>query len=385
MTLLDRPARVRAVFFLHAVTSGGLYPRLAAIQQSLGLDVETLGWVFAGLAIGTLLTFFFVSWLTETVGTRTILVVTLPLLPIGTALLAAMPSALTLFLAFIAYGVLYALPNAAMNVEADRVEAATDRRVMNSCHGVWSLGYLLTTLLATGAEALHLSPFAHLGLLALPLAPIALWITLGIDPAPARPHVAPVVRHLALPSIAVLLLVVFATGPNLLEGGLRNWSVIYMRESFGAPSWVDTLTLPAFLVAQALGRLNADGWVMRYGAVPVARVLNGIAFLGGLFVVLSPNVGVALAGFLLIGLGVCTTYPLTTSAAARLGDRPASQNVASLTFLNQLVQLAAPPALGAIAAHFGIRSVFTVALPMALLSVWLARVLRPSPPTPPRG
>jgi MFS family permease len=215
----------------------------------------------------------------------------------------------------------------------------------------------------------------HLTLLAVPVAPVALWIALGIEPAPPRPHVAQVVRRLALPTLPILLLVMFSVGPNILEGGLRNWSVIYMRESFAAPSWVDTLTLPVFLVAQAIGRLNADRWVMRFGVVPTARALNGLALVGAAAVVLAPDLYVALAGFLLIGVGVCTTYPLTTSAAARLGDRPSSQNVAALTFANQLFQFIAPPTLGWVAVSFGIRHAFTVALPLLTLSIALAWVL----------
>lgn len=372
---LSQTARIRAVFFLHAISSGGLYSRLPSIQRDLGLDFGTLGLVLSGLTAGSIFTFFFVSRLIEGFGPRWVLAATIPFMGLGTALIAAMPSGPALFAYLIVYGVLYSLPNAAMNIEADRIEAAAGRRVMNSCHGLWSIGYLLATLIGTLAVALQLSALWHFGLMAIPLLGIGLWVTLGIDPAPPRAHAATEVRRFALPTLAIVLLVAFAIGPNLLEGGLRNWSVIYMRDSFGAPGWVDTLTLPVFLIAQAAGRLRADGWVTRFGPVPTARVLTAIAAIGCVLVVLAPHLIVALLGFLLIGVGVCTTYPLTTSAATRLGDRPASQNVAALTLVNQLVQLGAPPLLGAIANYAGIRAVFTVALPFVLASIWLARSL----------
>ena len=372
---LSQTARIRAVFFLHAISSGGLYSRLPSIQRDLGLDFGTLGLVLSGLTAGSIFTFFFVSRLIEGFGPRWVLAATIPFMGLGTALIAAMPSGPALFAYLIVYGVLYSLPNAAMNIEADRIEAAAGRRVMNSCHGLWSIGYLLATLIGTLAVALQLSALWHFGLMAIPLLGIGLWVTLGIDPAPPRAHAATEVRRFALPTLAIVLLVAFAIGPNLLEGGLRNWSVIYMRDSFGAPGWVDTLTLPVFLIAQAAGRLRADGWVTRFGPVPTARVLTAIAAIGCVLVVLAPHLIVALLGFLLIGVGVCTTYPLTTSAATRLGDRPASQNVATLTLVNQLVQLGAPPLLGAIANYAGIRAVFTVALPFVVASFWLARSL----------
>lgn len=375
--LLDRHTRIRAVFFLHAISAGGLYSHIADIQNALGVDAATLGLAFLGFPIGSMLVFLFGSQVLESTGTRPILILGLTGLPAATALLAAMPSAAALFMVFVAYALFYSLPNMAMNIEADRIEAAAPRRVMNSCHGAWSVGYLLATLLGTLATGLHMSPLLHLGLLAVPLAPIALWVTLGLDPAAPRPHAAQTVRRLSLPTLPILLLVAFTIGPNLLEGALRNWSVIYMRDSFAAPGWVDTLTLPVFLLAQSIGRLNADGLVTRYGPVRVARGLNIAALAGCLLVTFAPSLYLALAGFLLVGVGVCVSYPLTTSAAARLGDRPSSQNVASLTLAVQLIMLASPAALGWVASTLGIRATFGVILPAIVLSQWLARFLQP--------
>lgn len=376
----SRAARIRAVFFLHAISSGGLYSHVAEVQRALGVDAATLGLVFLGFPIGSMLVFLFGSRVLEAVGTKPILTFGITGLSVATALYSVMPTPIALFLFFIGYALFYSLPNMAMNVEADRVEAASPRRVMNSCHGVWSVGYLLATLLGTLATALHMTPLMHLALLALPLVPAALFVTIGLDPAPPRPHAAQTVRRLALPTVPILLLVAFTIGPNLLEGSLRNWSVIYMRDSFAAPSWVDTLTLPVFLLAQSIGRLNADRLVMRVGPVRVARALNISAFVGCALVVLAPNLYLALAGFLLIGVGVCVSYPLTTSAAARLGDRPSSQNVASLTLAVQVIMLVSPAALGWIATHVSIRATYGVILPAILTSQWLARYLAPKHP-----
>ena len=376
---LSRANRIRAVFFLHAIASGGIYSRVAAIQHNLGVDEQTLGLAFLGFPIGAILILFFGSRLVEIFGPKRIIAICLPLLPLGMIAVVAMPTAPLFFCAFLLFGFIYALPNTAMNIEADRVEALSGQRVMNSCHGVWSIGQLLATLLGTLAEGAHLTPALHTALLAVPLVPLALWIALGIEPSPPRPHRSTVVRRLALPSLAVLVLVCFAIGPTLLEGALRNWSVIYMRDSFAAPSWVDTLTLPVFLSAHALGRLSADSLVTRFGVVPTARTLTALAFIGCTAVVLAPNLWVALVAFLFVGVGVCTSYPLTASAAARLGDRPSSENVASLSFATQAILLGAPALLGWVATNWGIRNAFTVLLPAVLISIWLARYLSPKP------
>lgn len=377
---LGQVGRIRAVFLIHALASGGIYPRIPQIQAGLGVDEATLGLLFLGFPLGAISTFLLGSRLIEVFGTRRIISICLPLLPIATSLLGAITSPVWFFLYFALYGVVYSLPNTAMNIEADRVEAAMGTRLMNSCHGLWSIGYLLATLFGTLAEGASLSPFAHLGILAAVLAPIALWVVIGLKPAPARPHSGAVVRRLALPTSAILLLVLFTLGPGLLEGAMRNWSVIFMRDTFGAPTWVDTLTLPVFLAAHALGRLNADRVVTRFGVVPVARALSATAFVGTLMVVLAPSLWIALCGFVLIGVGVCTAYPMTTSAAAQIGDRPATLNVASLTLATQVILLGAPALLGWVATHWGITSTFTVLLPAIAMSIWLARFLAPRRP-----
>ncbi|MGN6486736.1 MAG: MFS transporter [Devosia sp.] len=366
------------VFFLQALSQGGLFSRLPDIQQALGLDEATLGLALLGQPAGAILTFLVASPIVERTGTRSIILWTVPLLALTTVLLAAAPGAALVFAAFAVFGAVFGLSNIALNVEADRVEAAGDRRLMNTCHGVWSAGLLLASLLGTLMRALGVSPLWHFGLIVPIVTAGILLVALPMQPAPPRPHAAAPARiRIAVPTTMTLLLLGYAIASGLLDGGLRNWSVIFMRDSFAAPAWVDTLTLPAFMAAQMVGRLCSDWALGRWGAVRLARGLVVTAFAGLLLVVFSPNLVVALAGFTLIGLGVSASFPLTTSAAARLGDRPASENVAAVTMSQQVLLLGAPALLGWIASSYGIRMTFAVLLPPLLLAFWLARYLVP--------
>lgn len=327
------------------------------------------------------------SPIVERFGTRAILLAGLPAIVLGMALLALMPSGLGVFVLLVVYGAIYGIANVAMNIEADRVEAASGRRLMNGCHGVWSIGQLLATLLGTLASGAAISPLLHFSALVLPVT-LAVLVALGpFAPAPPRAHAGTAGKgpRLAWPTARILLLVAFITGPAILEGALRNWSVIFLRDSFSAASWVNTLSLPVFLLAQSLGRLRADAWVTRFGPVAVARALTGLALLGLVLAVVAPSLPVALLGCLLIGVGVCVTYPLTTSAAAALGDRPASLNVAALTLATQVAVLGAPAALGLVAETFGIRAAFAVSAPLVVLALFLAPALAPRPASAKRG
>jgi predicted MFS family arabinose efflux permease len=370
---------IKLVFLIQAVASGSFFTRIPDLQLGLGLDAATLGLAFLGQPVGAIAMFLLASRIIEGVGTRVVLLAGLPLMALALVLMTLVPSAFGLFAAIAAYAAVFALTNVAMNVEADRVEAATGRRIMNTCHGIWSLGQLAVFVAGVFARGLDISPLVHFAAM-LPLVAVAvLVVVLPMREAPARDHAQAVRRRFALPTAATLRLLGFMVGGAMVEAATRTWSVIYSRDSFDAPGWADALTLPVFVAFIALGRFFADGWTHRYGPAAVARALIAVALGGAAIVVLAPSLYLALVGFALMGIGICTSFPASTSAAARLGDRPSSENVAALTMSVQTVMLAAPPLMGFVADAFGIRATFAMVLPLLVLALALARALEPRP------
>ena len=369
------PWRIVALFFLHAVIGGSIFARIPDIQQALDLSAAQLGLALIGQPVGALTMFLVSSRIIEHFGPRRVAMVALPMLALSIAMAALAPHALVLSAAMALYGASFSVSNVAMNVEADRIEAALGRRIMNRCHGAWSIGFLGTALLGTAARGLEVPQAIHLGLVPPPAALLVLAVLASMTAASPRAHTGGTASKLALPTAATLGLFAFGLASGLLEGGSRTWSVIFMRDSFDAPGWVDTLTLPAFLAAMSAGRLFADGLTDRFGPVRVAGTLVCVAIAGLTMVVFSPSLYVALAGFALVGIGVCVSFPLMLSAAARIGDRPASQNVAATTLMMQLSGLVAPPLMGWIAQSFGIRMTFAAMLPFLLLSLVMVRRL----------
>lgn len=371
--------RIVFVFLCHALAQGGMFSRIPDLQRALGLSEAQLGLALLGQPAGAILTFLVASALVERLGTRLVILTSIPALAVALVFVALAPSLVLMWLGLALWGGVFALSNIAINVEADRVEHALGRRLMNTCHGVWSVGLLTSSLIGTAMRGANVPPALHFAIMAGLVIGILAVVALPMRAASPRAHAAGSSNgvRIALPTAATLLLVGYAFGSALLEGGLRNWSVIFMRDSFTAPEWVDTLTLPAFMTAQSIGRLLADRGVTRWGPVRLARGLGITALIGLLLVIFSPNLVVALVGFALIGAGVCVSFPLSTSAAARLGDRPASQNVAALTMSQQILLLGTPAVLGWIATVASIRVTYAVMLPPLLLALYLARYLAP--------
>ena len=84
----------------------------------------------------------------------------------------------------------------------------------------------------------------------------------------------------------------------------------------------------------------------------------------------SQQAYIALIGFIFMGAGNAVLFPMAVSAAAQKTDRPAAVNVASLAQISFLTFLLAPPLLGFVAEHAGIRYAFGLCLPFLIFS-WL--------------
>jgi fucose permease len=364
------------VFALHGVTVGSFFSRIADLQAKIGLSEAELGLALVGLPAGVFTGSLFVSRIVEQRGTRMMLLVALPLFAAGPLLASLAVDTLSLFACLFLLGLGLTACNITMNVEADRVEAASGARLINRCHGMWGVGFLAASLAGTGAVAAGIPPTVHFIVILVVLTVATVAIVAPMEASPPRAHRGGArLSRFAVPTVGVLLIIGFACSGIWLEGSSRSWSVIYVRDQFSAVAWVATLTLPSIVTAQIAGRFLADDLIERHGPVRVARLLSGISLVGLILVVTAGSIVVALAGFALIGFGISTVQPQALSAAARLGDRPSSENVAALASLQTMIGFIAPPLFGLVASRFGIQLSFAIILPLPVLAIFFARYL----------
>jgi MFS family permease len=150
-----------------------------------------------------------------------------------------------------------------------------------------------------------------------------------------------------------------------------------MRDVFATDAFVGGIAVATFSFFHAAGRFFADGIVEKTSPVTVAQFQLYVLLAGCLTVTFATHWGIALVGFGLMGVGSATMFPLAMSAAAQRTDRPAAVNVAALAQFSFLVFLLAPPLLGFIAEHFGIRASFGIGLPLIIVSLLTAGALKP--------
>ena len=267
-----------------------------------------------------------------------------------------------------------------VNIEADRTEATMDHRIMNRAHAFWSIGFFAAGIYGAINAQLGISPQWQLAL-AVPLTCFLTWYFLGdFQPAPKRgsdtQENTPLV---ARPTLAIMILVGISVSAMLLEGASIDWSALYITTVFETAPFMAGVAVATPALAQAIVRYVADGFVDKYAPVRVARSMQTLMALGVLLVFFAPSATIGLLGLACIGAGTSVMFPLTMSAAAQRTDRPAAINVAAIAQISFVTFLLAPPILGFIAEHFGLRWTFGIGLPLIALSFALSGALGEKP------
>ena len=367
---LQPQQRIYVCFFLFAVSMGALLSRLPDLQDALQIDKSELGLTLIGAAIGALVSLTLASPVVARLGARKTAFVTV----LGTsAMLALVPwmgAAPLVFAVLFCEGLLAGALEINLNVEIDRIEAQLGRGVMNRAHGFWSLGFFVTALVSSAVRQAGVPMQLHLALTFAFVLIVGFITIAGMRNAPARAtHDHADEGHIALPTLGLLPLCVIGIAAFLVEGAGIDWSAIYMRDVFHAEPFIGGLGLTLFTFFMALARLFADPFVDRYGSRAVALFLLLLSTAGLCAVWLAPHPNVALVGFAFMGAGCSAVYPLAVSAAAQRTDRPAHVNVAALGQMSFVVFFLAPPLLGFVAEHAGIRTAYLVCIPVILAAL----------------
>lgn len=377
--------RVFGVFFLFAVSIGALLSRLPDLQRQFGLTESELGLTLLGMPIGALTALTLSTPLILRFGARTTAFSTVFGAAIMYAIIPFLPTARIAFGGFLLAGLFAGALEINVNLETDRHEARLGYRIMNRAHGMWSSGFFITALISAGVRQLGVSVQMHMVATLVVVVIAGLCIFSGIESAPARAgsHVGDAPR-VVFPTIGLLAICVIGASPLLVEGAGVDWSGIYMRDVFAVEPLIGGLALSVFSLFMALARLFIDPFVDRFSPRTVATILLIISAAGVSLVASAPHPHVALLGFLLMGVGCSAVYPLAVSAAAQRTDRPAAINVAALSQVAFIVFFLAPPLLGFVAEHWGIRNSYLVCLPAVVASLVMIRALSPHP-SPSRG
>lgn len=358
---------------------GSIYPRLGDIQLGMNIGEGALGAALLGGALGAQISLMFGTPLVEKLGVKTVIIGSIMTIGVAETAAAFATTPLIFFICLAVAGLAIGGIEIVINLEADRTEYMLNKRIMNRSHAFWSFGFFLAGFIGAIAGQFNIIPGIHLIVLTLITSLLAFIVFKDYVPAPARTsdnHSQPL---FVKPTPGIMMIVIFTLSAMLLEGAGADWSVIFMRDTFVVPAFVSGLAFALGALAQGIARFFADQFVDKYGSLKVARLSIYILGLGVLLVTFSIHPIMALLGFVSMGVGTSCIFPLAMSAAAQKTDRSAASNVASLAQFSFIVFLVAPPLLGFVAEHYGIRISFAIGIPLVVISLLTVSSLESKP------
>jgi MFS family permease len=361
---------VCAVFFVFGAQAGTLSSRLPWIAARLHLSSGMLG-VCVGLmmSIGALTTIPFAARLVHGFGPRASSRVLIAASGGALALPPFAPDAIALAAIMLLTGAVYGTCDNAINAQGVEAEKRFGRSVMSGFHGMWSLGALAGALGGSLAARIGVGPRVQFTVAAAVIAVAGVTATCWFDRTPRDAADAGIAApRFVWPRGIILLIGLVGFAAIFVEVAGTDWSAVFMRWELHASQALAALGTGFFTGSMAAGRLTGDAVVRRVGATASVRVCGVLGTAGCLLVAVSPGIWVALAGFLLIGVGVSVVIPLVFAAAGHSGQSPAL-SVAGVATISYGAGLAGPSMIGGIAEVSSLRVAFATA---ALVAVAIA-------------
>lgn len=312
-------------FALAGLLIGVWVARMPALAAKFGTSEGEIGIVVLVWGLGAIVAMQALRGLMAWAGSRAVLRAALPLTSLSLAAVALVPGYGGLLAAVVLFGMAFGVTDIAMNAQGSVVERAYRRSVMSGMHAGWCVGAVGGGVFGVATAAAGLGFTATLLIAALLSLPAGVALGRTYLPDPPRPAASGGGRARRRLPAAVYLIGVLGFLAFMTEGSIADWSGMLLHEEMGASEAVAAAGYPVFELAMLLGRLVGDRVRMRVGT---RRLLTGAGIgtaLGMTVVVLAPGPGVAIAGFFVTGLVVCTIVPTTISLAGTAApDRPAA-------------------------------------------------------------
>ncbi|MEU1894441.1 MFS transporter [Streptomyces pristinaespiralis] len=365
-------------FFSQGVAFALLVTRIPAIQERYGISDALLPLFLAAVpvlaGVGSVLT----ERIVRRAPVSAVLRWAQPVVLLALLGVAAGDEVWQVALALGVFGLSVGALDASMNMLGVGLQAAYGRSIMLGFHAAYSLGGIVGASLAWAGAHWDLALLVSYLPVVVVLVPAALvgsrWYYGGEPPAGDKDAVAGgddsaagdggrVAFRMLLPLALVM------TFAYIGDSTVANWSAKYLQDVLGSSEELATVPYNAYMVTTLVGRAVGDLGVRRFGAVTVVRCGAVLAAAGFAVVAAAPGPWTGMAGFTVLGLGLCVIVPQTFAAAGRMFAGRSDVAVARLNVFNYVGFLVGSPLVGALGDAWSYRGAMLV--PMALVLMTL--------------
>ncbi|MEM5284989.1 MFS transporter [Paraburkholderia sabiae] len=353
----DQPAArlaTRLAFLVAGFGVSGWAPLVPFAKQRLGVDDGVLGMLLLCIGLGSVVAMVITGALSARYGSKPIIVAGGCGLAVILPLLSVVSTPITLGAALLAFGASLGSLDVAMNIHAVEVERAAGKPLMSGFHALFSVGGFAGSTLMTFLLSMQLGAFESTLLCAvLMLGAIVVARSRLIETAEANDG-----PLFVAPRGIVLLLAALTAITFLVEGALLDWSALLITGAGLVAANQGGVGYMLFSIAMTAGRLGGDAVTARVGDRAMVFWGGVVATAGFVVLLTAPLAVIAMAGFLLIGLGASNVVPVLFRQAGSQRAMPSALAVVAITTTGYAGNLVGPAGVGFVAKGVGLPGAF---------------------------
>ncbi|MES2426123.1 MAG: MFS transporter [Bacteroidota bacterium] len=361
-------------FFLSGFGYASWASRIPTIKHQLHLNEAQLGGILFAMPVGLLLTLPITGSLLSKHSSRRIMFFGSLFFAVVLACIGFATNVWQLVLVLFCFGVSRNLFNISTNAQAVAVQALYDRSIMANFHGIWSLAGF------AGAAAGYFMVYYNIGtnyhLLGVSIVLIVFTLWFIKDTIYQEPVPQPKKKLFTLPDQSLITFSLICFASMACENTMYDWSGIYFEKVVHVSKATATEGFVVYMIAMTIGRFIGDAGVNSFGIKNILRFSGVFIFSGLLLAVLLPYQLTALAGFILVGLGVSCIVPMVFQMAGRSTTMSSGTALASISSIGYLGFLVVPPFIGFIAQVAGLRLSFGLISLLGALVILLVYNIR---------
>jgi fucose permease len=375
--LKNRQSRaIGASFFSIGFLFGTWATFIPFVKDKFGLNDADLGLILLSMPLGALTANMIGAWLVSKIGMKTTTVGSMVgmalafLIPINAPSIYFIPPGLYLC------GAGISITNIAQNMGVTSIESHQKINIMSTCHGMFSVGLMLGSLLASIGRGAGILPGSYMLGISVLVIVLAFSVKSTIFKIQEEESQVGQKSRFFIPKGAFLIMILIGVCGNIVEGTMADWTSVYMRDVVKSSPYFVGWGLSGYSLFMALGRLYGDSLIPKLGANKVLTAGGLLSAAGLLLAIFLPMVWTSIVGFAMVGAGVSCAAPILYGSAARVPGVSKSNGLAILNTFAMGGFMVGPVLIGFISEATSLSIALGVVTFLALIWMYLSRTVK---------
>ena len=358
-------------YFIFGFLFSSLLSRFPALSEKYNLTEGELSLIPFFMSIGSLLFMPICGYLISKYGSKKLSAAGFLQISIF-ALFAIAPNIYSLYIFCFFYGMAVGCTDVAVNANSLIIERAYKRPIISLFHAFFYVGMAGGSLLSI----LFLIFNAPVEIHFLVVAIISI-VSFGIGRLyflKETPQKASRISKgkILFPKGILLLIAAIAFCGRIVEGGISDWSTVYMNNIVKISAVYAPIGLTIYAVFLSIGRFFGDSIRSKYRDDKTLFYSCIITSAGLAVMISTPYVATTIIGLFISGLGLANVVPVIYSLAGKATPNNPGVGLATVNTLSGTGFLFGPAIIGFIAEHYTLRISFGYVLALCLIMSYLA-------------